>query len=129
MGHKIKIVTITITHHYDNDESWSEVHVGMTKEQAEEKAVASLTKLLTDEFYGMDVSASTLPDLISAANDECCTSYWTKDTNVHEVDLTTMKPVEIYALHRATGDWLYETYGEDSYEVECEYEKLREEVS
>ena len=40
-----------------------------------------------------------------------------------------MKPVEIYALHRATGDWLYETYGEDSYEVECEYEKLREEVS
>jgi len=86
MSSKIKVTSVIITHHYDNDESWSEVHVGMTKEQAEEKAVASLTKLLTDEFYGMDVSASTLPDLIHAANDECCSSYWTKDTNVHELE-------------------------------------------
>jgi hypothetical protein len=86
MGKPITVTTVTITHHYDNDESWSEVHVGMTKEQAEEKAIASLTRLLTDEFYGMDVSASTLPDLISAANDECCSSYWTKDVSVHELE-------------------------------------------
>ena len=90
MSNKIKVTSVIITHHYDHDESWSEVHVGMTKEQAEEKAMASLTKHFTDEFYDMDVSASTLPDLISAANDECGSSYWTKDVSVHEVDLTTI---------------------------------------
>ena len=83
---KIKVVTITVTHHYDHDESWSEVHVGMTKEQAEEKAVTSLTKLLTDEFYDMDVSASTLSDLILAANEEGSESYWTQDVQAHELE-------------------------------------------
>jgi len=80
----MKVWTVIITHHYDNDESWAEVFVGLTKEKALEEAYKSLHEHVED-YFGEDVDATTLADLIHWANDEHSEAWYTHDIKAHEL--------------------------------------------
>ena len=91
MAKTITVTTVTITHHYDNDPSYAEVHVGATTEDAKAKALASLQVYLDDYFDGFDENpvenATSLADLVHWANDECASEWFEQDVQSHEVTI------------------------------------------
>ena len=94
MGKTITVTTVTITTHYDNDPSCgAEVHVGMTKEDAEAKAInsirASVLDYFDDDAFYESVFASesftSIGALILWVNDQLPDTWFEQSVQTHEV--------------------------------------------
>ena len=87
----MKVWTVIITHHYDNDPSWAEVYVGKTEEDVEATALAGFQEYV-DEYFDLSVydvnpcaNASTLADLIQRFNEESSSSWVEREIQTHEL--------------------------------------------
>ena len=87
----MEVWTATITHHYDDSESWAEVFVGKTKENVEATALAGFQKYV-DEYFDCSVydvnpcaNASTLADLVRWFNEESSSSWVEREIQAHEL--------------------------------------------
>ena len=88
----IDVVSVAVTIHYDNMDTWTDVHVSRSQNDAEQKAMEALQAYLTEEFDAgtidpFDVRSGTLASLVKKAGDEIGTQWWTINYQHHEVTI------------------------------------------